>query len=164
MVEYKMLMLKRASRLGLQPADSDAHIIAWANGLDLTAMLSGPAGPYLELRQQFVQDTAPRRYRLSDDPDDMGRLLVQPCVCECLCLDCGLLMECGDCQCDTAKLGSIVRELTARQLVDCGDDAIRLVEVAMGQSSNDMDVRDFRTVQFAVFRQLGLGRLPLSDG
>lgn len=162
MPEYNMPLLKRAARLGLPPFEGDAHIIAWANGLDVEAMLSGGTSRYLPLRQHFVRETTPDRYRLVEDGVD--HLAVHTCECECLCLECiGLLVECGQCQCDSRELATIPRELTARQMVACGDDSVRLVEVAIGQSTNGWTIRDFRTVQYALFRQLGLGDSPLSD-
>ena len=162
MPEYTVAMLKRANRLNLTPGNADAHIIAWAHELDVSELTAGAGSRYLALKSQFVQDTTPYRYRLAEDGVD--HLLVRICECECLCLECwGTLVECGICQCEARELACIPGELVAKQIIACEDNPIRLVQVAIGKSTNSWQIDEFRTVQYALFRQLGMVDAPLSD-
>ena len=161
MAEYTVKLLKEAGRRQLPPGDATAYIVARGNGITPRAVrsLSGPA--YNAMQNDYVRVTLPSFYRKVED--GLERWAIYSCTCGCQCGECfGLELLCpDDCVCGEAELlGTFPRELTAGMVIDAGDDAVRLTELALGESCDDMDIARFRTLQLAIQKELNTGELP----
>ena len=160
MAEYKVIMLKRAQRLALSPAELQSNVIAMGNNMSPRRIKDIPLAEYRALQREYDRETSPWYYRLAEaGPTRWG---VWHCDCDCICFDCGLELKCGLCECEESRLiASIPRELTGGHLIEAGNDAMRLTESLVGKNCDEMSIRDFRTVQYAVMLQMETGEIPL---
>ena len=165
MATYTVWMVKRANNLNLSSAgEVEAHVIALANGIRPRRIRDVPAHEYLDMKREYQRASLPNYYRLEEGGAD--RWQVFSCACDCECGDCGLQVQCVDCECegdDHRPLGSFPRELTGGHLIDAGDDPVKLTELLLGVDCAQMPLSDFRTLQMAIMMKLQTGEVPLSE-